>query len=139
MSTDERTLSERVASMITNAVSADAFYFRELDAVVALLREQQAEIERLTASVLALHAKRSQDVDERNAEIDSLRRDLEAARVDASRLLWVFIDTGIDQIGDIDIHARACEINDGEDEMKDASYLQAIREAVDLARASGEG
>lgn len=73
------------------------------------------------------------------AEVARLTSELAAAREDETRLLWTFIDTGIDQIGEIDIHARACEINDGEDEMRDASYLQAIREAIDAARRAGEG
>lgn len=136
---DTRPLSERVADILAT----------EDCVVTPLLREQQEEIVKLNCYLCDAERReaalkddlsiRGNMIRQLEGYIDTFRRDLEAARVDAERLLWVFIDTGIDQIGDIDIHARACEINDGEDEMKDASYLQAIREAVDAARARGEG
>ena len=135
MSADERTLGERVADMIAHSGAEMIFYRHEIEDVSALLLEQQPEIERLQAELAQRRIWEAEKAEQHLRDLEAL----EAARVDAERLLWVFIDTGIDQIGDIDIHARACEINDGEDEMKDASYLQAIREAIDLARARGEG
>ena len=37
----------------------------------------------------------------------------------------------IDQLGGIDLHERACELNDG-NEPKDIHYLSAVREALDV-------
>ena len=117
MSADERTLGERVASMIASAVSADAFYFRELDAVAALLREQQAEIERL-AKERDLACK---EVDAAQAERDSLRRDLDELASAATALR-----DHLGYSGDADREALT-------------QKLARFDAAIDLARARGEG
>ena len=58
--------------MIASAVSADAFYFRELDAVAALLREQQVELERLARHIV--------DLDEERCGLDAEVRGLREER-----------------------------------------------------------
>lgn len=57
---------------------------------------------------------------------------------DATRLLWLIEDSGIDQIGDVDIHEAACRFADARrrDEPNDDDYLNAIRYAIDRVRAT---
>lgn len=110
MSTDERTLAERVASMLVGMAAADSLHFEEIDAVAALLREQQARI----------------------AELE---RDLEAARVDVIRMDFIH-----KSVNYIDMYMDAAIVLWGDDEGRAHSIENGnLRAAIDLARARGEG
>ncbi len=136
MSADERTLGERVAEM-AGIIGGNA---------ATLLLEQQAEMERLTkerktdADVIALRAAceslredcdrwRDQYAALQDGNIgvlderDSLRRDLEAARVDAERYRWLREHTVAAGLGQFMRMMRRRFLDD----------------AIDLARARGEG
>jgi hypothetical protein len=97
----------------------------------ALLREQQAEIERFKVA-------REEEVRERVAERDSLRRDLEAARVDAERYRWL---RDCAEIVEITTSEDPLYFEDG------AMWIDSERHetkaekdaAIDLARARREG
>ena len=57
---------------------------------------------------------------------------------DDKRLLWIVRDTGIDQIGNTDLHEEAA-INAsalGRDEPNDDDYIAAIRTAIDRSMNS---
>jgi seryl-tRNA synthetase len=123
---DERTMGERVDDACMRL-------FRQ-DDVCALLREQQTEIERLTkeradsparreltrmqAQLDALQTEHIAVMDERN----QLRRDLEAARVDAERYRWLRDKASY--------HQRRTTLND---------TGEGIDTRIDAARARGEG
>ena len=153
MSTDERKLADRVASMLTSMAAADSLHFREIDAVAALLREQQAEIERWSQQYAALLEGHGVLMDERDSlrrdldavnaahdkllgehikvmdERNQLRRDLEAARVDAERYRWVR------DAGHIGPHRTPyTRIGRG---YSAAEIDASIDAAIDLARAGG--
>ena len=142
MSADERTLGERVAAFLSERELArqydgDATNYRAQCGVAdALLREQQAEIERLTGhnreldpaliSVNAAHDKLLTEhiavMDERN----QLRQDLEAVRVDAERYRWltaVYFDGTTSAFRLVGPCRTPAELN----------------AAIDAARARGEG
>jgi hypothetical protein len=113
MSADERTLGERVAYWIDLNERVGAGNTRAVD----LLREQQAEIERLTGhnreldlALISVKTEHNAVMDERN----QLRRDLEAARVDVERLAQRLLN------GD-----------------RPATY--ELRDMLDASRARGEG
>ncbi len=89
MSADERTLAERVRYEIGLVQSTPINQLsREVSTLARLLSERQAEIERLETGARIDTQYKSQmckDLEKYAGEIDSLRRDLEAARVDAER------------------------------------------------------
>jgi hypothetical protein len=118
---DERTLGERVESFCRSMEQLRAHGLMAYQ----LLRDQQAEIERLTklresdADVIALRAAN-----------DSLRRELEAARVDAERYRWLR-DTG--RIAPFQVRTNTLALW-----VVDEGFGQRLDAAVDAARARGD-
>lgn len=148
MSADERTLGERVEA-VRLALSTDLFQDGLLRAMVsqeaaALLLEQQAEIERLTANEAervrvferdgySMMPRKLRDadeaIDELTTERDSLRRDLEAARGDAERYRHIKAEWAIVR----DFFPNRWHIS------TPYIYGDSFDAAIDLARARGEG
>lgn len=84
---------------------------------------------------------REKRVAELEAALADERWRREAAEVktspkDSARMLWLVRDSGVDQIGEIDLHAEASIYAQifGRAEANDDDYIAAIRTAIDSAR-----
>ena len=118
----------------TLTLYCEASQTAKVDAMLAKLTAARAEVERLRGIVPEFLEKLN---DELCAENERLRAEVEALRADEKRLLWLVFDTGIDGIGEFDLHDAAFVAADkaGREEPNDADYIAAIREAIDAELA----
>ena len=147
MSADERTLGERVEAWIAaySNASHKVQHSMQIHDAADLIGEQQAEIERLGKELADTASWRDAwyaSAGHANAECDSLRRDLEAARVDAERWRTFRSKT---QDGGWELRYR--KSGRGKHRWSFAPVAQSVEyelhttadAAIDLARARGEG
>jgi hypothetical protein len=126
MSADRRSLGERVFDVLAGRWTAPDYDAALVEELIALLREQQAEIAKINRYLSDAELRESALEEEaaRNvAERDSLRRGLEVARVDAERYRWL---------------RNNCKPRRAKELVEHRSGV-AMDAAIDAARARGEG
>ncbi len=112
---------------------------REVSTLARLLSEQQAEIAKLTRYLADAELRESaleDDAARSFAERDSLRRDLEACKVDAERYRWLRDFSTDEALFYLSVHETYAEKRFKPAEVD--AYIDALA-AIGAARARGEG